>query len=925
VANSVELATGYVSLAVSTQGMGRQIAQGFKSVDVEADRAGKRGGKKFSAGLGTAAKVGIGAVALAGFGAAKGLGSAITAAGDLEQSVGGVQAVFGKYAKQIDNSSRAAAKSVGLSRDEYNKLATVVGAGLKNKGIKDFAAQTENLIGLGGDLAAQFGGSSKEAVEAIGAALRGESDPIEKYGVSLNETAVNAELAAKGQDKLKGAALDQAKTQARLALIFRQTKDAQGAFGRESDTLQGKQQRATAQWQNLSASMGGIFLPIASKVMGLVSDRLVPAIQRLVDWVGPRLGPAFAALGRFVAPLGPVFAEITGGIRAFAAGMQYADGEVTSSGFPGFMERVAGVLSTRVLPAMRQMYAVVMPALAAGFRAVASFIATQVVPRVISIGQAFGTLVTTVAPIVRQIFGALVGAVKQNMPVIQGAFQSIRTIITDVLDAIRVHIQNVTRVIQFIWSRWGNQITAVARTVFGIIIKVIGNALKVVSGIVKVVTGLMTGDWRKMGEGFKTIALALASIQRVIWNGIKSALTAILTALIASLRSKWEGFLNWTATKLKAGLAKVKEFVLAPIRAARDGIKTIMDQMASKFDAGVKAIGKAWDGLKAKAKAPVSFVVNTVLNKGLVGTFNKIAKAVGIGTRLPSVSFDRGGYTGPGGKYQPAGVVHADEFVVRKESRQKFERQNPGFLDYLNRTGTLPGYALGGEVEQLRGVMGRLKGAGSGPFAEVAKAGARKLGDAAITKVKDAVKKLLAQVGAGVSGAVRAVIGSIGGGSGGIRRLAGAMGASLSAHRDPQGGPAFDIFPRGSNAALGNAFRAAHSKLGLRYVISNMRIASARGGWNWRRYSPITTSGDYRHTRHTHVSYDQGGWLPPGLTLAYNGTGKPERIRTEKQEKQLQGGAGINIYGGSFGYDPDSIARAWEDRQRQRAALVPAW
>lgn len=34
--------------------------------------------------------------------------------------------------------------------------------------------------------------------------------------------------------------------------------------------------------------------------------------------------------------------------------------------------------------------------------------------------------------------------------------------------------------------------------------------------------------------------------------------------------------------------------------------------------------------------------------------------------------------------------------------------------------------------------------------------------------------------------------------------------------------------------------------------------------------------------------YDQGGVLPPGLTLALNGTGRPETIRTEVQERQLQ-------------------------------------
>src|SRR5690606_4262292 len=47
---------------------------------------------------------------------------------------------------------------------------------------------------------------------------------------------------------------------------------------------------------------------------------------------------------------------------------------------------------------------------------------------------------------------------------------------------------------------------------------------------------------------------------------------------------------------------------------------------------------------------------------------------------------------------RPAGSGHADEFVISKEARRKFEARNPGALDYLNRTGELPGYAGGGRV-----------------------------------------------------------------------------------------------------------------------------------------------------------------------------------------------------------------------------------
>lgn len=77
--------------------------------------------------------------------------------------------------------------------------------------------------------------------------------------------------------------------------------------------------------------------------------------------------------------------------------------------------------------------------------------------------------------------------------------------------------------------------------------------------------------------------------------------------------------------------------------------------------------------------------------------------AGGMGSILGSL-FDTGGYTGPGSKYQPAGIVHAGEYVLRSEVvRQPGMR---ALLDALNHQGigalarrfNFPGYADGGLV-----------------------------------------------------------------------------------------------------------------------------------------------------------------------------------------------------------------------------------
>lgn len=57
-------------------------------------------------------------------------------------------------------------------------------------------------------------------------------------------------------------------------------------------------------------------------------------------------------------------------------------------------------------------------------------------------------------------------------------------------------------------------------------------------------------------------------------------------------------------------------------------------------------------------------------------------------------SFAVGGYTGDGGKYTPAGIVHRGEYVITKEATARIGR---GYLDYLN-YGSRRGFATGGGV-----------------------------------------------------------------------------------------------------------------------------------------------------------------------------------------------------------------------------------
>lgn len=95
----------------------------------------------------------------------------------------------------------------------------------------------------------------------------------------------------------------------------------------------------------------------------------------------------------------------------------------------------------------------------------------------------------------------------------------------------------------------------------------------------------------------------------------------------------------------------------------------------------------------------LSKVGDTMLNIGLNYLLTGSASGQGSGGFLGSLfkvlGFADGGYTGAGGKYQPAGVVHAGEYVFDANATKRI---GVGNLEAMRRAAQMPGYADGGFV-----------------------------------------------------------------------------------------------------------------------------------------------------------------------------------------------------------------------------------
>lgn len=231
---------------------------------------------------------------------------AIDSASALQQSTGAVESVFKQQANAIKQLAADAAGAVGLSANQYQEFAAVIGAQLKNLGTsqEELVPKTDKLITMGADLASMFGGTTADAVQALSAAFRGEFDPVERYGISIKKSDINARLAAKGLKGLEGEALRQAEAQELMAMLTEQSADAMGNFQRETDTAAGSAQIAAANWENAKAALGEALLPIVTQVAQRTAD-LSQVIARHPGLFGAMaaavVGVGFAITGALVA------------------------------------------------------------------------------------------------------------------------------------------------------------------------------------------------------------------------------------------------------------------------------------------------------------------------------------------------------------------------------------------------------------------------------------------------------------------------------------------------------------------------------------------------------------------------------------------------------------------------------------------------
>jgi murein DD-endopeptidase MepM/ murein hydrolase activator NlpD len=628
----------WLDVLPSMKGFGPALAKG---ADADAAKAGKSAGGKFGKAM-------LAGIAVVGAGAAVATKALYNIGKTFDEVSDTIRVGTGATGKALD-SLNASARKVGTQvpanfKDVGTALADVnTRLGYTGKPLEDMTAQFLELSRITGtdvaanikDVSRVFGDwgveSDKQSesldylfkvsqstgigVDQLSQKIVQFGAPMRQFGFSFEESAalmgkwekegVNTEAIMSGMKaglgKLAKAGKDPAKA---FEEISKQIKNAGSTgeataiaietFGqRAGPDLAAAVREGRFDLEELMGTLKGSSETImsAGKETMSFSEQWQMFKNKVLVGLEPLATRVFAAVGKGME-------EVSRGFTAFAAAWRYNDGEITSSGFPGFMERMGYIarqvfdfFKSDVLPRLKQL---------------AAFIQGDVVPAV----KSFGTWMQRNEKPIKIIAGVIGALLLPHL--VKLAAQSVIT---------------RTKVV----AAWAAKRAAAVRT-----------------AVVHVAqTALMVAKWAWLGVKAMFHAAKIAAAWLISMGPIGLVIAAVVGLTVVIVK-------NWD--KIKDVIGRGWDWVKSKTVAFWErGIKPIFDKLTSTirdtvpeaFRRGKELIGKAWDGIKALAAKPVNFVIETVYNNGIRAGFNKVADFLGMDTRLPAMKAIGGASAAP--------------------------------------------------------------------------------------------------------------------------------------------------------------------------------------------------------------------------------------------------------------------------------------
>lgn len=216
-------------------------------------------------------------------------GKAIKSQAELEQQIGGTEAVFGQYAKTVQKQASEAYNKMGLNANDYmqniNKMASLMkGSGLDTKKSMDLSSQAMQRAA---DVASIMGISTEDAMKAINGAAKGNFTMMDNLGVAMNATSLSAYALSKGMKKSYKEMSQGEKVELAMQMFMEKSAYAAGNYAKENKTLTGSLNTLKASFQNLLSGTGTVdqFLAEIGNFGNILLDKVIDLLPKVAKGI----------------------------------------------------------------------------------------------------------------------------------------------------------------------------------------------------------------------------------------------------------------------------------------------------------------------------------------------------------------------------------------------------------------------------------------------------------------------------------------------------------------------------------------------------------------------------------------------------------------------------------------------------------------
>lgn len=191
--------------------------------------------------------------------------SAIELASDLEEVQNVVDVTFGDSAAKVNEFSKAAISSYGLSETVAKKYAGTFGSMAKSFGYTTDQATNMSLAltAMTGDVASFYNLDTDAAYTKLKSVFTGETESLKELGVVMTQTALDQYALSKGYSKTTKEMNEQEKVALRYQFVMEKLSGASGDYQRTSDGWANSIRTAKLQLQSMLAEIGTELMPAA--------------------------------------------------------------------------------------------------------------------------------------------------------------------------------------------------------------------------------------------------------------------------------------------------------------------------------------------------------------------------------------------------------------------------------------------------------------------------------------------------------------------------------------------------------------------------------------------------------------------------------------------------------------------------------------